>query len=61
MDISQVLAMPVAQALEFFAAGDRARCPAAHRILARLADVGLGYLGPSASRSRRCPAASGNG
>ncbi|MEW2418709.1 excinuclease ABC subunit UvrA [Streptomyces sp. NPDC046866] len=42
-DISEVLAMPVAQAEEFFGAGE-ARTPAAHRILARLADVGLGYL-----------------
>ncbi len=42
-DISEVLAMPVAQAAEFFASGD-ARTPAAHTILERLADVGLGYL-----------------
>ncbi len=42
-DISEVLAMPVAQALEFFGEGE-ARTPAAHAILARLADVGLGYL-----------------
>jgi excinuclease UvrABC ATPase subunit len=42
-DISEVLAMPVAQAAEFFGAGE-ARTPAAHAILARLADVGLGYL-----------------
>ena len=42
-DISQVLAMPVAEAAEFFEAGE-ARIPAAHAILARLADVGLGYL-----------------
>ncbi|MEU9391672.1 excinuclease ABC subunit UvrA [Streptomyces sp. NPDC048324] len=42
-DISEVLAMPVAEAEEFFAAGE-ARTPAAHRILTRLADVGLGYL-----------------
>jgi excinuclease ABC A subunit len=42
-DISQVLAMPVAQALEFFGAGP-ASTPAAHKILERLADVGLGYL-----------------
>jgi len=42
-DISEVLAMPVAEAEEFFAAGE-ARTPAAHRILQRLADVGLGYL-----------------
>ena len=42
-DISQVLAMSVAEAEEFFGAGD-ARTPAAHAILERLADVGLGYL-----------------
>nr|WSW67693.1 excinuclease ABC subunit UvrA [Streptomyces sp. NBC_00995] len=42
-DISEVLAMSVAEAEEFFGAGE-ARLPAAHRILDRLADVGLGYL-----------------
>ena len=42
-DISEVLAMPVTEAQEFFGAGE-ARTPAAHKILARLADVGLGYL-----------------
>jgi excinuclease UvrABC ATPase subunit len=42
-DISEVLAMPVNEALEFFGAGE-ARTPAAHAILDRLADVGLGYL-----------------
>lgn len=42
-DISEVLAMPVAEAEKFFGAGE-ARTPAAHRILERLADVGLGYL-----------------
>ncbi|WP_369179744.1 ATP-binding cassette domain-containing protein [Streptomyces mutabilis] len=42
-DISEVLAMSVAQAEEFFGAGE-ARTPAAHKILQRLADVGLGYL-----------------
>jgi excinuclease UvrABC ATPase subunit len=42
-DISEVLAMPVDEALEFFGAGE-ARTPAAHAILGRLADVGLGYL-----------------
>ncbi|MFJ9850762.1 ATP-binding cassette domain-containing protein [Streptomyces sp. NPDC101150] len=42
-DISEVLAMSVAEAEEFFGAGE-ARMPAAHRILVRLADVGLGYL-----------------
>jgi excinuclease UvrABC ATPase subunit len=42
-DISEVLAMPVAEAAAFFADGD-ARTPAARAILDRLADVGLGYL-----------------
>ena len=42
-DISEVLAMPVSEALEFFAHGD-AKTPAAQRILGRLSDVGLGYL-----------------
>ena len=42
-DISEVLAMPVTEAQEFFGAGE-ARTPAAHAILERLADVGLGYL-----------------
>ena len=42
-DIAQVMAMSVAEAVEFFGAGE-ARVPAAHKILVRLADVGLGYL-----------------
>jgi len=42
-DISEVLAMPVAEATAFFAKGE-AKVPAAHAILQRLADVGLGYL-----------------
>jgi excinuclease UvrABC ATPase subunit len=42
-NIAEVLAMPVAEAEEFFAAGE-AHTPAAHTILDRLADVGLGYL-----------------
>ena len=42
-DISEVLAMPVAEAEEFFGDGE-AKIPAAHKILERLADVGLGYL-----------------
>jgi excinuclease UvrABC ATPase subunit len=42
-DIAEVLAMPVTEAEEFFGAGE-ARTPAAHKILDRLADVGLGYL-----------------
>ncbi|TFD26012.1 ATP-binding cassette domain-containing protein [Cryobacterium lyxosi] len=43
-DISEVLAMSVTEAREFFGEG-QARTPAAHTILGRLADVGLGYLG----------------
>lgn len=42
-DINEVLTMSVAQAEEFFGAGD-AKLPAAHKILARLVDVGLGYI-----------------
>ena len=42
-DIAQVLSMSVAEAAEFFA-GAEARIPAAQKILARLQDVGLGYL-----------------
>ncbi|MCX4391068.1 excinuclease ABC subunit UvrA [Micromonospora peucetia] len=42
-DISEVLAMSVTAAEEFFGTGE-ARTPAAHTILRRLADVGLGYL-----------------
>ncbi|HVY97723.1 MAG TPA: excinuclease ABC subunit UvrA [Solirubrobacterales bacterium] len=43
-DISEVLAMSVAEAGEFFGEGEAA-IPAADKILRRLADVGLGYLG----------------
>mgnify|MGYP001580393608 CR=1 FL=1 len=42
-DISEVLAMSVAEALAFFGGG-AAKTPAAGAILARMADVGLGYL-----------------
>ncbi|MFF0151534.1 ATP-binding cassette domain-containing protein [Micromonospora sp. NPDC005203] len=42
-DISEVLAMSVTEAEKFFGTGE-ARTPAAHAILDRLADVGLGYL-----------------
>ncbi|HET7702655.1 MAG TPA: excinuclease ABC subunit UvrA [Candidatus Limnocylindrales bacterium] len=42
-DISQVLAMSVTEAEAFFGSGP-ARTPAAHAILGRLVDVGLGYL-----------------
>ena len=41
--IAEVLAMPVAEAAEFFAAGE-SRVPAAQRIAARMAEAGLGYL-----------------
>jgi excinuclease UvrABC ATPase subunit len=44
LNIAEVLAMTVTEAEEFFGAGE-ARTPAAHAILDRLADVGLGYLG----------------
>jgi excinuclease UvrABC ATPase subunit len=42
-DISEVLAMSVTEAGEFFSTGE-ASTPAAHKILGRLSDVGLGYL-----------------
>ncbi|MFC5791576.1 ATP-binding cassette domain-containing protein [Agromyces tardus] len=42
-DISEVLGMSVTEAEAFFGAGE-SRIPAAHAILHRLADVGLGYL-----------------
>ena len=42
-DISQVLHMPVVEALEFFADGD-SRVPAARAILERMTEVGLGYI-----------------
>jgi excinuclease UvrABC ATPase subunit len=42
-DISEVLAMSVGEAERFFGAGE-AKTPAAHKVLTRLADVGLGYL-----------------
>jgi excinuclease UvrABC ATPase subunit len=42
-DISEVLAMSVDEAEGFFAEGE-ARTPAAHKVLTRLAAVGLGYL-----------------
>ncbi|MFZ1156114.1 MAG: excinuclease ABC subunit UvrA [Solirubrobacteraceae bacterium] len=53
-DISEVLAMSVREAEEFFGAGV-AHTPAAHAILGRLADVGLGYL----SLGQPLPALSG--
>lgn len=42
-NISEVLAMSVTEAEEFFSEGE-SRTPAAHKVLSRLADVGLGYL-----------------
>jgi len=42
-NIAEVLAMPVADAEQFFADGD-AKVPSAQKILARMVDVGLGYL-----------------
>ena len=42
-DISEVLGMSAAQAEQFFADGD-AKVPAAHKILQRFVDVGLGYV-----------------
>jgi excinuclease UvrABC ATPase subunit len=42
-NIAEVLAMPVTQAQEFFGSGE-AKVPAAHTILERLTDVGLGYI-----------------
>ncbi|MFD4656450.1 ATP-binding cassette domain-containing protein [Kitasatospora sp. NPDC058444] len=42
-DIAEVLALSVTEAEEFFGSGE-AKLPAAHRVLERLADVGLGYL-----------------
>ncbi|MDC0669158.1 excinuclease ABC subunit UvrA [Nannocystis radixulma] len=43
LNIAEVLDLPVKDAVEFFAKGE-ARTPAAHAILQRMADVGLGYL-----------------
>jgi excinuclease UvrABC ATPase subunit len=43
LNIAEVLDLPVSEAVGFFAAG-AAATPAAHEILSRLADVGLGYL-----------------
>ncbi|MFC8734273.1 ATP-binding cassette domain-containing protein [Luteimicrobium sp. NPDC057192] len=42
-DISEVLAMSAADAEEFFGTGE-SRVPAAHTVLGRITDVGLGYL-----------------
>jgi excinuclease ABC A subunit len=42
-NIAEVLDLPVAEAEAFFADGE-ARTPAAHKVLERLVDVGLGYV-----------------
>lgn len=42
-DISEVLSMPVSEAVDFFGAGE-GKILAAHKILTRLDDVGLGYV-----------------
>ena len=42
-NIAEVLAMSMTEAEDFFGAGE-AKTPAAHKILDRLVDVGLGYL-----------------
>lgn len=42
-NIAEVLAMPVVEAEAFFGDGE-ARTPAAHKVLDRLTDVGLGYV-----------------
>jgi excinuclease UvrABC ATPase subunit len=42
-NISEVLAMSVSEALTFFSSG-AAKTPAAQQVLARMAEVGLGYL-----------------
>jgi excinuclease ABC A subunit len=43
LNIAEVLALPVVDASQYFGSG-AAHLPAAHAIVARLADVGLGYL-----------------
>jgi excinuclease UvrABC ATPase subunit len=43
LNIAEVLDLPVKDAVDFFGAG-KAQTPAAHAILQRMADVGLGYL-----------------
>jgi excinuclease UvrABC ATPase subunit len=42
-DITEVLDLPVTEALEFFSAGE-SRIPATAKVLERMQDVGLGYL-----------------
>ncbi|RKH59112.1 excinuclease ABC subunit UvrA [Corallococcus llansteffanensis] len=43
LNIAEVLDLPAADAVAFFGAGE-ARTPAAHAILKRMTDVGIGYL-----------------
>ncbi len=43
LNIAEVLDLPVSEAVDFFGDG-KGRTPAAHAILRRMADVGLGYL-----------------
>jgi excinuclease UvrABC ATPase subunit len=43
LNIAEVLDLSVSEALRFFGSG-KAKTPAAHAILTRMADVGLGYL-----------------
>jgi excinuclease UvrABC ATPase subunit len=43
LNIAEVLDLPVKEAVDFFGAG-KAQTPAAHAILERMRDVGLGYL-----------------
>ena len=59
MNISEVLAMPVTEATEFFSGGD-AEVPAAHKILPG-SPTSVSATSASASHSPRCPAASGSG
>jgi excinuclease UvrABC ATPase subunit len=58
-DISEVLAMSVSEAVQFFGSGE-ARTPAAEVILERLSTSGSA-TSASANRSRRSPPASGSG
>lgn len=43
-NIAEVLEMPVAEALDFFGTDGPGATPAAHKVLERLGDVGLGYV-----------------
>jgi excinuclease UvrABC ATPase subunit len=60
-NIAEVLAMSVDEAEAFFGDGRR-ETPAAHKVLLRLADVGLGYLtlGPAAHHAVRAESGSGS-